>query len=444
MKRIILLLFILSPYSICFAQSDSESSSMVFAVGEAQLELDPLIFSWDDELIFKTNKEKALAEKVFKKMERNFEFYKHLFSLSNKYVELSKKPEGKNTLNGHIIGIVKKADKYQFVLISQKDWKTVSSATLNFSGKIDTIEYANDLSDLFYKKITGKDKSIFSSKIVFVSDLHTVKGKRRPKIIKELYVMDFDGERARRLTRNKSMVIGPSISFSKNLVVYSLINYRHRKRTISLFSYNLKKDKIRLISNRKGLNTGAVFLPGDKEIALTLSFKGQTNIYAHNLKTGKLRNITRNRGLDVDPSFSTRKDMMAFLSDRSGKAMVYTLDPRGIERDVKRISYVGKFNATPRMSPDGQEIAFSSWVDNGFDIYRISADGKNLARLTKDFGSNEDPSYSNDGEFILFSSKRVLSSTQAVQRLYIMNRNGEIIRSLAPELGNCTSPRWSK
>ena len=51
------------------------------------------------------------------------------------------------------------------------------------------------------------------------------------------------------------------------------------------------------------------------------------------------------------------------------------------QKNVVRIGYVGRFNAAPRFSPDGSEIAFSTWVDNRFDIYRIGSDGKKNRRI---------------------------------------------------------------
>jgi TolB protein len=119
------------------------------------------------------------------------------------------------------------------------------------------------------------------------------------------------------------------------------------------------------------------------------------------------------------------------------------MDPSSPEKDLKRISFVGQFNATPRFSPDGKEIVFTSWVDRGFDLYRISADGNNLSRLTKNFGSNEEPAFSPDGEFIIFSSKTVNSARKATQDLYIMNREGEILGQLTQGFGQCASPQWS-
>jgi TolB protein len=162
-----------------------------------------------------------------------------------------------------------------------------------------------------------------------------------------------------------------------------------------------------------------------------------------NTASGALRKVTTHYGDDVDPSINRDGTLMSFLSNRPGRAHIYTMDPSGSEKNVERISFVGQFNATPRFSPDGREIVFTSWVDNGFDLYRIDAQGKNLVRLSKDFGSNEEPVYSPDGEFIVFTSKRLISRNKAVQDIYIMNREGEILGQLTNDFGRCFSPQWT-
>jgi TolB protein len=83
-------------------------------------------------------------------------------------------------------------------------------------------------------------------------------------------------------------------------------------------------------------------------------------------------------------------------------------------------------------------------VDNRFDLYKIGSDGNNLVRLTKDFGSNEEAWFSPDGQFIVFTSQRVISAKKAVQNIYIMNREGEIIKQLTEKYGKVYTPRWSK
>ena len=296
------------------------------------------------------------------------------------------------------------------------------------------------IADELYQKITGKE-SIFKTKIVFVSSKASKPGHQ----IKELYIMDFDGRGRKQLTYHGGVVISPAISYDGTQILYSLIRGNVRKRrNISLYLYNLRSGKISLISDRAGINSGAIFLPDNKHIALTLTADGNAEIYAMNLSNKETRKITSHFAVDVDPSVTTDGKLMAFLSGRPGKPMIYTLDPSDTEKNVVRISYVGEFNATPRFSPDGKEIVFVSWLDNCFDIFRINPDGTGLSRLTKDFGSNEDPTYSKDGQFIAFSSKRILSRQEAEHNIYIMDRDGEILGNLTKGFGNCITPRWSK
>ena len=299
--------------------------------------------------------------------------------------------------------------------------------------------FVHALCDRIYRKMTGRP-SIFGSQIVFVSDVAS-QGK---KIIKELYIMDFDGFNKRRLTWHRGIVISPAIGPQKKKVLYSLIRYNKGKKNVDLRILDLGTRKGRKLSSRPGLNSGAVFAPNGRSIYLTMSHQGNAEIYKMDLGTRKLQRITRYRGEDVDPSLDGSGNLMAFLSNRPGKAMVYIADAHGVEKNVRRISYTGRFNATPRFSPDGGEMAFASWVDNRFDIYRVSSNGNELTRLTRDFGSNESPSYSGDGEFIVFSSLRVISRRRAEQNLYIMDRNGEILGPVTKNFGKCLSPRWSK
>ncbi|MBT3983629.1 MAG: hypothetical protein HOE90_19900 [Bacteriovoracaceae bacterium] len=289
-----------------------------------------------------------------------------------------------------------------------------------------------------YTSIKNK-QSIFNSKILFVSD----QGSQRGHQIKELFIMDFDGRNSRQLSRHNAVVVSPAISHNREMIAYTVIKKSGRKKTVDLYMHNLRTGRMRLLSNRPGINSGAVFTPDDKSLLLTLSYSGNAEIYQLNLKNKRITPLTKHYSDDVDPSISRDGRMYTFLSNRSGRADVYTAKMGKAESGVKRISYVGKFNATPRYSPNGKYIAFSSWVDNRFDIYRINSSGTGLVRLTKNFGSNEDPSFSNDGQFIVFTSQRVLSRTKAIQNLYIMDKDGEILGRLTKGFGNCISPRWT-
>jgi len=320
----------------------------------------------------------------------------------------------------------------------------VKSKKINFTSPVIEAEnsrtLAHRLATAAFIKLQNKTP-MFESKIAFVSD---IQGTRRDPI-KELYIMDFDGFNLKQLTHHRGTVISPSFSHNGTKIVYSLIkNEVTRNRNIDLLIYDLESGRSSILSSLPGINSGAVFLTGDKELLLTLSKTGNAEIYKMDLGSKELFQITNHPAPDVDPSITPDGNLMVFLSGRPGRAEIYLGDPHKLESGIKRISYVGDFNASPRFSRDGREIVFSSWLGGVFDIFRINSGGTGLVRLTKDFGSNESPVFSPDGEFVAFTSQRVISRREAIQNVYIMDRDGEIIGPATQKMGNCSSPSWSK
>ncbi len=434
MKYFVTLIFFISFFS--FAQSDLT----VVAVGEAELDTDKLmVFAPKAE-----GKSADLAKEALDIVRNDFSFYKNSFTIlksSDHGFDLTPEDYAK--------------EKYAYVLLtlaeSTSQGVTLKTKIYNVRSKTDVANVkvdisranlrgsAHELSSQIYTAITGKT-GIFKAKIAFVSD----KGSRPPRrYFKELYTMDFDGSNIKKHTSFGGIVISPSFNHDNTKIVFSLISKNKSERNIGLYILDLRSGDYKLISNQKGINSGAVFSPEGNSLLTTLSFSGNSEIYRMDLDGKNLTKVTNNSADDVDPSLSRDGKKMSFLSDRSGKAMIYIADPAATEKNVERISFIGKFNATPSFSPDGSSIVFSSW-DRTFDIYRIGADKTGLFRLTKDFGSNEDPNYSPDGEFIIFTSKRVQSRSKADQDIYIMDKNGDVIGGLTADFGACTTPRWSK
>lgn len=429
------------------------SQDAVIAVGKAEQDKDRLVVD-DPELKSLGGSEKTLALELTELLRNNFAFYKHKFET----IEYSDK--GKNSYSNPDLAKWKSSGINYFVTSSisgsgsRLEAKYRAYSVLNqkeifeqsFTVTRDSLRGAgHKIADAIYRSITGKP-SIFNSKIVFISDRTSSKDTE-----KELYLMDFDGRRVEKLTNFHSIVLSPAVAPDNSKIMFSLIASRkevsrNKVRTIKnidLKMYNLNSKSFSTVSDKPGINSGAVFGGRENVIYLTTTTSGNADIFEMTLPGGNMRKVTTNRADDVDPSITRDGNLMSFLSNRPGRAHIYTMDPNGTEKDVKRISFVGQFNATPRFSPDGKEIVFTSWVDNGFDLYKIDSTGNNLVRLTKDYGSNEEPVFSPDGEFIVFTSKRVINRKKSVQDIYIMNREGEILGQLTQNFGRCFSPVWT-
>lgn len=445
--KFFLLLAILFQFS-AFAQD------AVIAVGQAEQDKDKLVID-DAELKAMSVSQKKLAGDLLELIRNDFVFYKHKFNAvdySEKGQDSYSKPALEKWTEKGVTYFVASSigGSGSDISFAVKVWSV--SAKRNILSQSFTVSQSglrsqgHRISDAIYRSMTGKP-SIFNAKIAFVSD----RTSRSKDTEKELYIMDFDGRRVEKLTNFNSVVIGPSVSPDNSKLMFSLIA-THRDvsrgkvrmiKNIDLMTYDFVTKKVSTISSKPGINSGAIWSANGNAVFLTLTYGGNADIYEMTLGSQRLRKITSNYAEDVDPSVTQDGTLMTFLSSRAGKAHIYTMDPRETEKDIKRISFVGQFNATPRFSPEGKEIVFTSWVDNGFDLYRIDSLGNNLSRLTKDFGSNEDPNFSPDGEFIVFTSKRILSRTKAVQDIYIMNREGEVLGQLTQDFGRCFSPVWT-
>jgi Tol biopolymer transport system component len=113
---------------------------------------------------------------------------------------------------------------------------------------------------------------------------------------------------------------------------------------------------------------------------------------------------------DHGPDYSPDGRMIAFTSGRSGNNAIWVCESDGSK--PRLLHSCGPYvTGTPRWSPDGRWIAFDSrscapGADGNPDIYLISADGRQPARLTTDPAEDVAPSWSRDGRWIYFGSNR--------------------------------------
>ncbi len=280
--------------------------------------------------------------------------------------------------------------------------------------------------DIFYA-FTGK-RGPFTAKIAFVSD---VTGN------KEIYIMDYDGNNRVQVTNRQSTTMAPAWSpDGKSLIFSSVDKNSENVENHNLYIYHMPTGQVKLISNRKGLNSGAQYHPNSGSVILTMSFLGNPEIFTMNPNNKTAKRITNSFGVDVDPSYNVDGKWITFVSDRSGRSMIYKMRSDGSK--ITRLTYAGKYNATPSWSPSGYKIAFAGWNRGKFDIFIMNQDGTTLERLTKNMGNNEDPHFAPDGYFIVYSSNR-----KGKKDLYITNTDNSAHVQITRNFGNCEAPKWS-
>jgi TolB protein len=249
---------------------------------------------------------------------------------------------------------------------------------------------------------------------------------------KELCVMDFDGTGLTALTADRSIVLSPAWSPDGSLLLHT--SYRGGAGP-RVFVIPSSGGRSFLVSGRPGLNTSASYSPDGREIVLTLSQDGNSEIYVLDARGGSPRRLTRTRGIDTSPAWSPTGREIAFTSNRSGTPQIYVMDREG--GNVRRLTHEVGYTDSPAWSPKGDRIAFVARTGGGFDIYTVNADGSG-ARLVVSGGSNENPRWSPDGRHLVFASNR-----GGGFGLWITDLDGTPPRKLDTGGRTAMSPAWS-
>jgi TolB protein len=83
-------------------------------------------------------------------------------------------------------------------------------------------------------------------------------------------------------------------------------------------------------------------------------------------------------------------------------------------------------NKSPKISPDGSQIAYLSNRDGNQEVYMMNVDGSNQKRLTFNRVEEWDPAWSADGSKIFFSSQNVYGFYD----IYKVNKDGSSIEKI--------------
>lgn len=89
-------------------------------------------------------------------------------------------------------------------------------------------------------------------------------------------------------------------------------------------------------------------------------------------------------------------------------------------------------------SPDGSQIVFASRQEENLEIFVMNADGENRARLTDHPAEDTHPDWSPDGSRIVFVSDR-----EDQPKIFVMNADGSDVRSIGTVEGEVWNPAWS-
>ena len=279
---------------------------------------------------------------------------------------------------------------------------------------------AHKIADDIYEKLTGVPGD-FSTRLSYV----THEGKEY-----KLQVADSDGENVHDALRSNEPIISPSWSPDGTKVAY--VSFENRKPVV--YVQNLVTRERTMVANFKGNNSAPAWSPDGSKLAVALTLSGSTQIYVVNATGGGLQRLSNSSGIDTEPRFSPDGQSIYFTSDRSGGPQIYKMSASG--GAAQRLTFKGDYNISPRISPDGKTLAFISRRDGQFQLFVLDLTNSQELRLS-DSGSDEAPSFSPNGRYIMYATKSGGRGT-----LGVVSIDGSVKHLLTTRLGEIREPTW--
>lgn len=126
--------------------------------------------------------------------------------------------------------------------------------------------------------------------------------------------------------------------------------------------------------------------PDGQKIALSLWRRGgYQDIYLLDASSGDLIPITQDKDADLDPTWSPDQQYIVFSSDRGGIYNLYAY--RLVDKAFFRATNVVSGAFEPAVSPDGRQIAFTSYSNAGYDVHLIDFTPQNWTAIELTQGS---------------------------------------------------------
>jgi TolB protein len=166
---------------------------------------------------------------------------------------------------------------------------------------------------------------------------------------------------------------------------------------------------------------------------------GKKEVYTSDLFFGSAKQITRDNAHALTPRWSPDGGKLLYTSFfKAGFPDIFQID-LGTYQRTTFVSFKGT-NTGARFSPNGQQVAMVLSGEGNAEVYVGTPQGRQIRRLTRTDGVEASPCFSPDGSRLVFTS-----DSAGGPQLYVMSTAGGQIQRVPTNIsGYCAEPDWNR
>ncbi len=206
-------------------------------------------------------------------------------------------------------------------------------------------QFATDIITRF-----GGSGSLLNSRIYFISNRGAA-----GKFGSEIWVMDWDGNNQKQLTRLGGQLGYPAISPDASRLAVTFWPLAGGQPRIDMVNSQTGR-LLPFYNQNASLNAAAAFTPDGTRIFYSSSASGTAQIYTAALDGQGFTRITSTRGNPSEPKVNPKNPNSLLFVDGSPNEQIYKMNSEGA--GIERVTNGEGEASNPAWSPDGQHIAF--------------------------------------------------------------------------------------
>lgn len=225
-------------------------------------------------------------------------------------------------------------------------------------------------------------------------------------------------------------VLGKSLdTITREFIAY----YRGEYGSDFLEREPIADDELEIKTKKSRVYTTYKISPDGRHAVYVSNILGQYRLYLYDVLTGKRKKILKaEHKLMRIPDYSfpviawhPSSNAFTYAKEWRGKLMLCTYNLE-TGKTTKREVFLLDEILSMAYSPDGRQLVLSAVEDGQTDLYLYYTIGNRQERLTNDRYGDFDPSFSADGERIIFSSNRTDDTLRANTEIHEIHENRDV------------------